>query len=107
MDIIKKLKESLGLCSVDGCFRKAIVDLEIKQINHKGCLCDKHFDRVMNVIHDAEIEKQLIKGNCKKAQCIRCIRQKQIICKNNDKFTMRVCENFIPRTEFNSILDEI
>lgn len=61
MKYLDKLKENLGLCSVKGCYRKAVADVEIKVINHKGCLCEKHYDRILDIVHDAEINKELNK----------------------------------------------
>lgn len=59
MSFLKKLKASLGLCSRRGCFRRAVVDIEIPVLNHKGCLCEKHFDEVLEIVNDEEIKKVL------------------------------------------------
>lgn len=52
MKILDKFKSILGLCGCKGCFKKAIVDIEVPAINHKGCLCDKHYDSLVLVIHE-------------------------------------------------------
>lgn len=55
-----KLKSILGLCGCKGCFGRAVVDIEVPVINHKGCLCEKHFDEVLAIVHDEEIKKEFL-----------------------------------------------
>lgn len=57
-----KLKSMLGFCTCKGCFRRAVVDIEISKINHKGCLCDKHYDEILENLHEEEIRREFLKG---------------------------------------------
>lgn len=56
MKILNKTKKKLGLCDCKGCFRLAVIDYTIPVINHKGQLCNKHFNRLleMNVFNIKE-----------------------------------------------------
>ncbi|NFG59681.1 hypothetical protein FC778_13445 [Clostridium botulinum] len=36
------IKTKLGLCCSKGCFHRAVVDVNLPQVNVKRCLCDKY-----------------------------------------------------------------
>lgn len=40
------IKTKLGLCCSKGCFHRAVVDVNLPQVNIKRCLCDKHLKKL-------------------------------------------------------------
>lgn len=40
--LISRIKYKLGICLGKRCLKKGIWDMEIKVVNYKGCLCERH-----------------------------------------------------------------
>lgn len=58
MKILDRLKYSFGLCSTKGCMHRAIVDVDItgKGFDYSGCLCEKHYDELLQ----KEVGKRIV-----------------------------------------------
>ena len=44
-----KIKRMLGICTCVKCFKKAMYDIEIPIVSHKGCLCEEHFKELLGI----------------------------------------------------------
>jgi len=68
--LLTKIKRKLGICTHIKCFNKAIYDIEIPTVKHKGCLCEKHFKEVkdMQVFNFKETECNNVKKSDMKSQ---------------------------------------
>lgn len=52
-EIRTKIKMNLGLCCTKGCYHKATSIIEIREINVKRTLCEKHRKNLEKVLKQA------------------------------------------------------
>lgn len=47
-NLFLKIKGLLGFCQCDNCWHIAVAELEIKPINKKLNVCDKHMEKILS-----------------------------------------------------------
>lgn len=63
--LVYKIKDLLGFCQCVNCWHRAVAEIEIKPINKKLNVCDKHMEKILSksVLKEIFIEVEENKNN--------------------------------------------